>query len=585
MASAYALEAVFNLIDKVTKPMNNINKQGDIVNAGLKKTFSNAQKYADKFSGRLKKLGSGLLKLAGISAFLNFDSIKSFLTADITNALELADTMAKIGTVVDATAPPLSELQKNLTDVANRAGFTVKELAGIAYAAIPCGIAAEASADFAAVVAKTAKVTGTATDQIIGGLDTVMDAYGMGAEEAAHVSGLLFKAAKIGGISFEEMGTGMRNVIPIASQYGVVAEDVFASVAALATEGFTTRDAMKHLGDSISAVTHPSKNAAALAQRLGLDFSEAAVRSKGWAGFLDDLRKKTGGNIQIMESLFGNEKVARAMSRLVTSGAEAFSGALTEMGNSMNTIDELFAKVTDTPAERWKKAMNKISNAGTALGTALLPVVERVIGKVTEIADRIAALDFSQIAGVVDVVFSKIEGFANLLWGTIKIAWQFRGVILVVVGAMTLLNGAYLMIVGTAELYKRAKKVVRFATIASTIAFGSETAALGLLKSGTMGYLIVEKAFEIATKAKMALLGILTGGTLAQSAATASMAVANGTATASQWLLNTAMNANPVGLIIMLVFVLIGALILLVKNFDYVKAAIQSRVQFLFLGN
>jgi TP901 family phage tail tape measure protein len=530
MASAYSIEAVFNLIDKVTKPMDNINKQGDIVNAGLKKVFSNAQKYADKFAGRLKRLGSGLLKLAGISAFLNFNSIKSFLMADITNALELADTMAKIGTVVDATAPPLNELQKNLTDVSNAAGFTVKELAAIAYTAIPSGIAAEASADFAAVVAKTAKVTGTASEKIIDGLTTVVNAYGMGAEEAARISGMMFTTNRLGKTSFEDMATGMRHVIPAAAQLGIATEDVFASITALTGGGLTTKVAMKTLGDSLSAVTHPTKAAAEMAQRLGIDFSEAALRSKGFAGFMEDLRKKTGGNTKILEALFGNEDVALSISKLTSTNAQAFSNALAEMGNAMNTIDEQFAKVTDTPAERWKKAMNKISNAGTALGTALLPVVERVIGRVTEIADRIAALDFSQIASVVDVVFSKIEGFANLLWGTIQIAWQFRGAILVVVGAMTLYHMAQLLAVGWAKLLTFWENAKRIASIATAIAFGTQATALGLLKSGTMGYLVVSKAFEIATKIKTALLGILTGGTLAQSAATATSAVSTPTA-------------------------------------------------------
>jgi TP901 family phage tail tape measure protein len=283
VASKYAIETVFKLIDKITRPLDKVGIKSKTVSRKIQKDFAAAQRRLDKIGASLAKWGKRALLAAGAAA-------AAFIGLGIKNAVALADTMAKIGTVADATAPPLSEIQKNLTDVANQAGFTVQELAEIAYAAIPCGIAAEASADFAAVVAKTAKITGTAADQIIGGMDTVMDAYGMAAGEAARVSGILFTASKLGGISFEEMGTGMRNVIPIAAQYGVAAEDVFASVTALATQGLTTRDAMKTLGDSISAVTHPSKDAATLARRLGLDFSEAAVRSNGWAGFLEDLR-------------------------------------------------------------------------------------------------------------------------------------------------------------------------------------------------------------------------------------------------------------------------------------------------------
>jgi hypothetical protein len=118
--------------------------------------------------------------------------------------------------------------------------------------------------------------------------------------------------------------------------------------------------------------------------------------------------------------------------------------------------------------------------------------------------------------------------------------------------------------------------VAKAAVFLKILALKGETAALATLKTGTLSYLAASKAFEIATKIKTVLLGIITGGTLAQSAATASMAVANGTATASQWALNAAMNANPIGIIITLAGLLIIGLIVLVKNWDRVTAAVKN---------
>ncbi|GAG48638.1 unnamed protein product, partial [marine sediment metagenome] len=48
-------------------------------------------------------------------------------------------------------------------------------------------------------------------------------------------------------------------------------------------------------------------------------------------------------------------------------------------------------------------------------------------------------------------------------------------------------------------------------------------------------------------------------------------AIATGLLTSAQWLLNAAMNANPIGLIVAAVAVLVPALIWLGNNWDFVK--------------
>ena len=57
------------------------------------------------------------------------------------------------------------------------------------------------------------------------------------------------------------------------------------------------------------------------------------------------------------------------------------------------------------------------------------------------------------------------------------------------------------------------------------------------------------------------------------------LAVALKVAQVAQWLLNAAMSANPIGLIIIAVVALIAIIVLLVKNWDKVKAAITSFAQ------
>ena len=226
MASKYAIETVFQLIDKVSRPLDKIGIKSKDVNKKLQKDFTAAQKHLDK-------LGKGILKWGKRAALAVAGAVAAWATIGFKNALELTDTMAKISSTAQITGPPLEKLQKDLTAVASEAGFAVGELASIASTAVSSGIAAEASANFAGVVAKTAKITGTSSDAIVDSLTTVLNAYGMSADESARVSGIMITAQRMSKTSFEEMSAGMKNVIPSAAALGIATEDVFASITAL----------------------------------------------------------------------------------------------------------------------------------------------------------------------------------------------------------------------------------------------------------------------------------------------------------------------------------------------------------------
>jgi len=577
--SAYSLETVFNLIDRATSPLKNIERQSGMVNNALKTTFVNAQAYSDRFARRLKSLGTGLLKISGIAALLNFNLIKNFITTDIRNAMNLADTMARIGNNANITGKPLERLRNDLIRVGNNAGFAVTELAKIANSAVSAGIAADAAADFSAIVARTARVSGDSADHIVNVLTTVVNAYGKTAEQTKIFSDQMIIANRIGNTSYSQMAKGMRYVIPAAAALGVQTQDVFASIATLTSHGIDTRDSMRSIGDAMNAISRPSREASELAQKLGINFSEAALQSKGFAGFMEKLQEKTGGNARALEILFGNARTARSISVLTSTGSQAFADALYEMSNATGALDEQFARVTDTPAERWQRAVNQIRNTGLGLGTALLPMVERITARVSELAERVTAINFDQYSGVFEKVFNRIDAFIDFIFGAVKTLWQFRGAIITVVGAVAAYRAAQLALVATVKVFTTTQKIKNATTIMATALFKGQTAALAKLEAGTKAHTIVTKAFTIAEKIRNGIMSLATKGMLTQKAATAAMVVATGKATIAQKALNLVMKANPIGLVVTAVGALIVGLVALARNWRRVSDAVRNNAE------
>jgi TP901 family phage tail tape measure protein len=564
MAGKYAIETVFSLIDKFTRPLSNINNESKIVNRTLKNMFTGAEKASDKFLSKLKGFGGKLTSALGLAGIINIDKVVGFLTKDIKNAMDFTDSMAKTASLVDTTIYSMSALEKELKNVAKESGFAVTELAKIQFDAIGLGVNAGASAEFAASIAKTVKVIGVSNETALNSMTTILSAYGKGAGEVDKIASQMYLATTVGRASFDEMNSSLKRVIPTAAALNVDTGDLFAGISTLTGMGEKTTDAMKLMGDAMDKVITPSKQAAEMARALGLDFSETALRSKGLAGFIEELGEKTGGNTKILETLFGNVDIARIMSKLSDTGAEAFRDAVNRMADP-NVITAAFDRITDTPAERWRKAMNKLNTVSIDLGQAFIPVIERVITKVTEIIDRIKDMDFSGLETTIGQVLSAVEGFVNVLMGAIQIAWQFRGIIAAVAIVMGIYYGLSMLVVGAAKLFTAWEGIKTAAVFAFTLATQGQMVAMELLNKKSLAYLVVDKIFTAATAIRSAVLGVLTGGTLAQSAATASMAVATGTATAAQWLLNAAMNANPVGLVVLAVAALVGIIAALVK--------------------
>jgi hypothetical protein len=256
------------------------------------------------------------------------------------------------------------------------------------------------------------------------------------------------------------------------------------------------------------------------------------------------------------------------------------------MSHALDTVDTEFARVTDTPAERWKKAVNKIQNAGVSLGTSLLPIAERIIGKVTEIADRISNIDFSKFSGTVDKVFQGLEKLVGGIVGIIKMAWNFRYVIIAIVGVMALYHGALMAAALYTKTFAVWQGIAKTYTFLNTLATQGQAAALATLKTGTVAYNVVSKAFTKGEKLKAIATGISTGTITAKTiamgiatAATGVWATVTGVATAAQTALNVALTANPIGVIIMAVAAVIALLIILIKNFKKITAWVKSNTE------
>ncbi|WP_243158354.1 phage tail tape measure protein, partial [Clostridium sporogenes] len=126
----------------------------------------------------------------------------------------------------------------------------------------------------------------------------------------------------------------MGSLTPIAKSAGASIDEMLAGMASLTKNGLKTDEAVTALKGVFSSVIKPTEEAAKTAQQLGIDFSVSALKSKGFAKFLEEIKVKTGGNTETMGKLFGNVRALSGALVLTGKGFGDFNTSLDAMKNS-----------------------------------------------------------------------------------------------------------------------------------------------------------------------------------------------------------------------------------------------------------
>ena len=214
----------------------------------------------------------------------------------------------------------------------------------------------------------------------ISGLTSIVKGYGDKVKDVNEVSDTLFTASLAGKISIEELSEGLGRIIPLADALDVGLEEVTASIAALTLTGVSARESITSVRAVLAAVVKPSSEAADEAERLGLNFSAAAIKSKGMLAFLEELKQKTGGSVTSLGLLFGGVEAILPALNLVNNGGKEFNQIMGQMADKAGITDKAFdqmAATADFKVNRFFAAMNVISKeVGATLASILTPAAE-----------------------------------------------------------------------------------------------------------------------------------------------------------------------------------------------------------------
>ena len=355
----------------------------------------------DEISNRLKDTGSTIKSVGqGLTTSVTVPTVAAGVAVG-KMAYDYDQGLSKVGSLVNKSGKEMKVYDDTIKDMSKNTGVSLNELTESMYQGISAGGDLGNIFKLTEVASKTAIGGFTDTETAIDGLTSTMNAFGIEYESVDKVANKFILTQNKGKTTVDELAGSIGQVAPTAKAAGVSVDELLSAVAALTMNGIGTSEAMTSLKASLSNVIKPSSEAQKIAKKLGIEFNVAGLQSKGFAGFLEEVKNKTGGNVETMGKLFGSTEALNAMLLLTGEGAGTFNDVLKNMQGELNLVDEAFNNMKEGPGAELADSFNKLKVSLTDMGEALAPVIGFLAEKISELADWFSGLDESTQQNIV----------------------------------------------------------------------------------------------------------------------------------------------------------------------------------------
>jgi len=566
--------------------------------AGAKAGSALGTNVAAGLATRLKSSGSKIAEAGssltlGLSApiagigFLAFKAASDFETA-----------FAGVKKTVDGTAPQIERLRQGIIDMANEIPASREEIAAVAEAAGQLGVSTPAILDFtrtmidlgnttdlsadqaASAIARLANITGLPQDQFDNLGATIVD---LGNKSAATESEITEMALRIAGAG-TQVGLSEANILSFGAALSSVGIEAEAGGSAISRVFVSLDQAVKEGGTQLATF-------AQVAGQSSADFRKSFETDAAGASvaFITGLKRISdeGGNVFAVLDQLGLSDIRVRDALLRASGAGDLFAETLKTGNRAfkeNTaLTTEAGKRYETTASQLEVAKNQATDVARQFGEALAPAVISAAQSAGPLVDALGVMvdAFRALPAPVQTGVVAIGALAAAAGPVAFIAGN------IMKGVSGLATGFSAVVSGSS---KAAQAVGRFAdgfksAQAAQSAFSGKLGTLGgnVRKAGTALASGVKAAAGFADTAVRVAIGIgqQTAAFVAQKAAMLAAAVATKAAAAAQVLLNIAMTANPIGLIVVGVAALVAAFILAYKNIDIFRESVDAVVRFI----
>lgn len=356
----------------------------------------------------------------------------------------------------------------------------------------------------------------------------ILSGYGLKAKDLGRINDILAKTFTSTNTDLRMLGDSFKYAGPVASSAGLQFEEVSAAIGLMGNAGIQGEMAGTALRGSISRLLKPTRAVSSALDRLGVEVVDSHGQMLPMVNIVRQL-EKAGANTADMMTIFGLE-AGPAMQALVSQGSGALADLTAELENSGGTA----AKIAKTQMEGLNGSVDELSSAFEGLMIAIGDA--GILDFATDLVKRVTAL--TSAAGQADPA---------LLRTAIAVA-----AVAAAVGPVLVALGLTVNAVGQVmDGFQATGKAVKWVSTPLTKQVAAWRAQAAAVNTSTAAMIVHNTWSKIVRVSAIAW-------------------------TAAQVALNWALKDNPIGIVVTVLALLVGAIILAYRNSETFRKIVQA---------
>ena len=363
------------------------------VNAELARApFDEYAAKAEKVGGTLTSVGQKLLPLSPSIAGLGVAAVKT--TADFDSE------MSKVSAISGATGTDLDKLRGKAREMGAKTKFSASEAAqGMQYMAM-AGWKTQDMMDGLEGIMNLAAASG---EDLASTSDIVTDAltaFGLSAKDSSHFSDILAAASSNANTNVSMMGETFKYAAPVLGSLGYTAEDAALAIGLMANAGIKSSQAGTSLRGAITNLAKPTDTVAAAMDKYGISLTDSSGKMLSLRELMEQLRQKLGGlseaeQAQAAAALFGKNAMS-GMLAIINGSDKDFEKLAGAIDNCDGSSEKMANTMNDNLQGQITILMSQLQELAISFGEILMPKIRDIVTHIQNFVDKLNAMDEGQ---------------------------------------------------------------------------------------------------------------------------------------------------------------------------------------------
>ena len=403
-------EALAKARDKAADETEKLEEMGQALQeAGV--NTDNLAKNTEELQKQYDRLQKSQEKVAAINE--KIDKNNAAIAQTKSQLTRTIGAIAAVGTAIYAgPVKKAAEFQEQMSGVKAISGATTEEIAQLSNKAKEMGASTKFTATEAGQAMEYMAMAGWKTEDMLGGIEGIMNlaaasgedlasvsdivtdaltAFGLSASDAGHFSDVLAQASSNANTNVGMMGATFQKVAPVAGALGYSVEDMSLGIGLMANASIKAEVAGTSLKTALANMAKPTDAQAAAMEKYGISLTNADGSMKSFGDVVKNLRSSLGGlseaeQVAAATTIFGKESFAGMLA--IVNASEADFNKLTD---AVYNCDGAAKQMAETKLDNLNGSITLAQSAFDALqvelGELLLPTLTEGIKKFTEIVN------------------------------------------------------------------------------------------------------------------------------------------------------------------------------------------------------